>query len=369
MLAGGLKDRKSEQTQTTMKIIVFLFSMLFLQASKVRSQEIELLDSSQAKTSFRGMSCTTDGSLWVSGSNGSIGRSVNDGNNWEWVNPKGYEKRDFRDIVAFNARTAVTIAIDSPGVILKTTDGGSSWKEVYFNDHSGIFLDDLCFQDSLNGICAGDPMADGKMMLLFTKNGGDSWELFPANMRPDLAKGEAMFAASGGNMVALPKGNKYDYALVTGGTQSRLWYLSGSGFKNQPEALSLPIVQGEATTGANALIRHEGNYLIIGGDFSNPRNNRDIFISTKNGRNFETANQPNGYKSGLAATGRHLIAVGTTGVEWLYENKSNNSNPSMKSWVTVSEIPFHVVCQAPGTGIFYMAGPRGRIARLDLPTK
>lgn len=353
-----------------MKNNVFIVFILMLLSSMTRSQEIQLLDSSQTGVSYRGLSATKEGALWVSGSKGTIGKSVDGGETWEWVNPKGYAKRDFRDIVAFNTKTAVTIAVDSPGVILKTTDGGISWKEVYFNNNPGIFLDDLCFQDSLNGICAGDPMADGKMVLIHTQNGGDSWETFPENMRPELEKGEAMFAASGGNMVALPKGNKYDYALVTGGMKSRLWYLSLPGSKNPPEAVSLPIVQGEAYTGANAIIRHEGDFLIIGGDFSNPRKNQNIFFSTKNGRNFDKPNQPNGYKSGMAATGRHLISVGTTGVEWLYETGNSKANhPAMKSWVTVSELPFHVVGHAAGTGTFFMAGPGGRIARLDLPTQ
>jgi photosystem II stability/assembly factor-like uncharacterized protein len=353
-----------------MKInLVFTIFILLACFKGLSGQTVTLIDSSNPGVSYRGLGIAKDGSIWVSGSKGTIGRSTDQGKSWNWIHPQGYEKRDFRDIVAFNASTAVTLAIDSPGVILKTTDGGLHWKQVYFNNQSGVFLDDLCFQDSLQGICVGDPMKDGKMLVLTTNNGGNTWESLPTTLRPTLETGEAMFAASGSNTVALPRGNKYDYALVTGGTQSRLWFLNTTGSKNIPEVFTLPIVQGSTTTGANALIRYEGDFYIIGGDFSTPRNNQKVFLSSKNGKNFEFPNQPNGYKSGIAALGSHIIAVGTTGVEWLYESNAGKTNPSMQSWVTLTETPYHVVRHAPNTNIFYMAGAGGRIALLQLPVK
>ena len=46
------------------------------------------------------------------------------GRHWEWLPVKGFEKRDFRDIEAFDKNTAVIMAISEPAQILKTTDGG-----------------------------------------------------------------------------------------------------------------------------------------------------------------------------------------------------------------------------------------------------
>src|SRR4051794_11548621 len=98
----------------------------------VNSQKpiINILDSGR-KTSLRGLSVVDDHIVWVSGSNGTVARSINGGKTFEWLTVQGYEQRDFRDIEAFDANTAVIIAIAEPAFILKTKDGGMTWKKVF----------------------------------------------------------------------------------------------------------------------------------------------------------------------------------------------------------------------------------------------
>jgi photosystem II stability/assembly factor-like uncharacterized protein len=48
-------------------------------------------------------------------------------------------------VEAFDANTALIMAVDSPAVILKTKDGGKSWKEVFRDNRKGMFLDAMDF--------------------------------------------------------------------------------------------------------------------------------------------------------------------------------------------------------------------------------
>ena len=107
-----------------------LFSLLLIMIiSSTSAQQVELLTSG-TRSSFRGLSAVDDNIVWVSGSNGTVGKSINGGKTWEWITVPGYEKREFRDIEAFDEKTAVVIAIAEPANILKTTDGGKTWKQV-----------------------------------------------------------------------------------------------------------------------------------------------------------------------------------------------------------------------------------------------
>src|ERR1041385_1730348 len=108
-------------------ILLFLLSGLTFISS---AQTIEPLTSGQA-VSIRGLCPVNDEVVWVSGSHGTVGRSLDGGKTWQWTIVKGFEKTDFRDIEAFNAQTAIIMGIAEPAMILKTIDGGASWKVVF----------------------------------------------------------------------------------------------------------------------------------------------------------------------------------------------------------------------------------------------
>jgi hypothetical protein len=60
--------------------ILFVFCLLTISTF---SQNVTVLTSGE-KTSIRGLSVVSDKILWVSGSNGMIGRSVDGGTTWKW---------------------------------------------------------------------------------------------------------------------------------------------------------------------------------------------------------------------------------------------------------------------------------------------
>ena len=71
------------------------FVQIFLIASiSLQAQSVKLLNSG-SKASLRGLSVVTDDVVWVSGSGGSVGRSVDGGESWIWKTVKGFEKIDF----------------------------------------------------------------------------------------------------------------------------------------------------------------------------------------------------------------------------------------------------------------------------------
>ena len=201
---------------------------------------LEMLTSG-TQTSLRGLSVVNDNVVWVSGSSGTVGKTTNGGKNWKWYTVKGFEKKEFRDIEAFDATTALIVAVDEPGYILKTSDGGESWKVVYENKTKGMFLDAMEFWDEKSGTVVGDPV-NGRFFITKSSDGGNSWQDEPAENCPAADSGEACFASSGTNIRALDA-NKT--VFVSGGKRSRVF--------TAKSAIDLPIIQGKETTGANSI--------------------------------------------------------------------------------------------------------------------
>lgn len=340
-----------------MKQLVLAVVCTWLFAIVAKGQTLQWLDSSQKGVSFRGLGCAPDGSVWVSGSKGSVGKSTDGGKTWQWVSPSGYTQRDFRAVEAFSRQTAIIMAVDSPGLLLKTKDGGQSWQKVFESHESGIFLDDLSFSNSQTGICVGDPVKDNRMYLLYTTDSGNSWQPFAGNA-PHLSAGEAMFAASNTNAVPWPSKKASVFAVATGGTQSRIWQIS-----LQPpsvQSFKLPITQGGQYTGVNGLASYKNTLMAMGGDFTAPQLQDSIWVIMVDGKPTRPANQPPGYKSSIALNAHAIVACGTTGIALLPRATGKNS------WQLLSPTGMHVVMAAPDGRTFWLAGPNGRLAKIEV---
>lgn len=318
---------------------------------------VEMLTSG-TPTSLRGLSVVNDNVLWVSGSKGKVGRSLNAGKNWNWITVKGFENVEFRDIEAFDANNAVIMAAGSPAYILKTNDGGESWKIVFEDRRPEMFLDAMDFANFQKGMVIGDPI-NGHAFVAVTDNSGNTWtELSPADHGIDLDSGEAFFAASGSNIRYFADG---EYRIVSGGTKSRLHA------KHKQDALDL--LQGKMSTGANSIDIYDGGIprqpgkrmVIVGGDFmADSIREGNCLYSTNGGKTWKKpVIPPNGYRSSVEFIGKKdLIACGLNGIDY-----SDNGG---KTWHAISTEGFHVVKIARiGTSI-YLAGGNGRVARLQL---
>lgn len=331
-------------------LILFFLSAFYSFAQTPKVEEL----TSGTKTSIRGLSVVTDNVLWVSGSNGMVGTSINGGKDWKWIQVKGFEKTDFRDIEAFDGATAIVMAIDTPAYILRTTDGGASWKVVYENRKPGMFLDAMEFWNSEAGIVIGDPI-DGKIFIARTFDGGQSWRELPDQFKPAAEKGEACFAASGTNIRPL---DRDEAVFITGGTVSNVFI--------RDQKIKLPIIQGKETTGANSIAvwdnkkRNGGNKMIVvGGDFSKDSSSvNNCFYTTDRGKTWKAPKQPPfGYKSCVEyLTEKKLISCGTSGVDY--------SADGGDTWNRITKSGYHVVRKAKDGKAVYLAGGGGRVAKL-----
>lgn len=318
----------------------------------IHAQSIKVLTEGRS-TSIRGLSVVDDRTIWVSGSNGQVGKSLDGGEHWQWYTVRGFEKTDFRDIEAFDEKTAVIMGIADPGYILKTFNGGESWKLVYADSTKGVFFDAMEFWEDGRGMVIGDPI-HGKLYMARCIDFGNQWKKTDTAKLPTLAEGEAFFASSGTNLRPY---NFEDACMVTGGTKSRL-YLRG-------RLTELPLLQGGDSKGANSLaIWYKQNkperMVVVGGDFSQDTlASGNCIISTDAGKTWiPAATPPAGYRSCVEFMDRHLlIACGTSGVD--------QSRDGGLHWTPISKESFHVVRRAKhGTAVF-LAGGKGRIARLQ----
>ena len=347
-----------KKTQFKLNYHIRLLKLIALSLfwGNIQAQELRILERGR-KTSIRGLSVVSEKVVWASGSNGMVARTVDGGLQFDWIQVPGYEKRDFRDVEALDAETAIIMAIDTPAVILKTRDGGKTWSIVLEDNRPGMFLDAMSFRGR-SGVVVGDPVM-GRAFLAKTSNAGDTWQVLDG---PALVEGEAFFASSGSNVgfvkTAGASSDRHDLrewemALVSGGMQSR--------FFTKNTSFLLPMRSGRSSSGANGLAVHPDGQsgIIFGGDFASPKE-RDssmlLFEFKKDKLTFNTpVIPPAGYKSHVVyLNDQELFSCGTSGIDF--------SEDGGKTWKHISDSPFHVMGLTPGDGKVWLAGPGGSIA-------
>jgi len=314
---------------------------------------VEMLTSG-TQTSLRGLSVVNDNVVWVSGSSGTVGKTTNGGKNWKWHTVKGFEKKEFRDIEAFDATTALIVAVDEPGYILKTSDGGESWKIVYENRTKGMFLDAMEFWDEKSGTVVGDPI-NGRFFITKSSDGGNTWQDEPSEDCPLADSGEACFASSGTNIRALDA-NKI--VFVSGGKRSRVFTAKA--------AIDLPIIQGKESTGANSIAVYNSyrgsggkRMIVVGGDFTaDSSHQKNCFFTDDGGKSWIAPKiPPHGYRSCVEyLSKKDILTCGLNGVDYSLDGG--------KTFTWISKEGFHVCRIAKYGPSIFLAGSNGRIAKL-----
>ena len=97
--------------------------------------------------------------VWASGSNGVILRSIDDGNTWQLLSVAEGGSLDFRDIEGFGADTAYVMSSgdSDKSRIYKTTDGGKTWLLQYSDKRAGFFLDSLACDSRIHCVALKRP--------------------------------------------------------------------------------------------------------------------------------------------------------------------------------------------------------------------
>ncbi|MBA4258138.1 MAG: oxidoreductase [Chitinophaga sp.] len=338
------------------KIFLFLLVLNNYSIAFGQSNEVIQMLSEGKKTSIRGLSVVSNQIVWVSGSGGMVGKSIDGGKSFNWILVPGFEKRDFRDIEAYDDQKAIIMAVAEPAVILKTVNGGKDWYKVFEDSTKGMFLDAMHAVGKKIQVI-GDPI-NGKAFFAMSMNEGETWETNPID-GIQLNEGEAFFASSGTNLQISESNNyfKSGTLMVTGGKVSRLLNA-----RDQRDQYPLPIIQGKESTGANSIaISPSGkNAFIVGGDFAKDTLRAGNAVAVQLEPNIQF-NQPQtppfGYRSCVIyLTNKTLVACGTSGVDI--------SNDGGINWENISKQSFHVVQKAKKGNAIYLAGGGGRIAKL-----
>jgi photosystem II stability/assembly factor-like uncharacterized protein len=337
-----------------------LFYLLCLAPFLSFAQQYTLKQLTTGKnTSMRGLSIVSDRIAWVSGSNGHVGKTNDAGVTWEWTQPKGYEKLDFRDIEAFDEQNAIIVNAGSPAYILITADGGKNWKEVYKNTDSLIFLDGMGFWNRNEGIIFGDPI-NNKMQLLKTTNGGQTWSDISANLKQELAVGEAGFAASGTTIRTSNDGKVW---IASGGKVSNIYYSADYGKKWK--VYSCPIIQGESSTGPFSIAFSNNKYgVAVGGNYlKDKENSNNVLLTTNGGKTWMKPTSPVlGYRSAVEHIKDKLwITTGSSGTDYSLDNGMN--------WTNISTLNFNAIQKAKSGSLILLTGNKGNIYQLVLPVQ
>jgi photosystem II stability/assembly factor-like uncharacterized protein len=329
---------------------IFSFLLFLILVQYIHAQKIEILADS-IHSSLRGLSVVNNNILWVSGSNGTVGKSLDGGRTWKWITVKGFENTDFRDIEAFDKNTAVIMGVDAPAYILRTKDGGENWNVVFENKTKGMFLDAMEFWNIQSGIVIGDPI-NNRFFIGRTFDGGKTWRSIPVPNEPVADSGEACFASSGTNIRKL---NKDEAVFVSGGLSSHFFIRN--------KKIKLPILQGKESTGANSIaVKNNKTMIVVGGDFTKKDSTNKNCVITADGGNtwFSPNAPPTGYRSCVEYLHKNeWITCGLNGVDISDDNGMN--------WKNISKESFHVCRKAKKGNVVYLAG-NGKIGKASLPS-
>ncbi|MER5375492.1 oxidoreductase [Streptomyces sp. NPDC002553] len=318
-----------------------------------------LKDTGKPTVRFRGLAAVDRNTAWAAGSLGTVLRTADGGRTWRDVSPPGAAELQFRDIEAFDARRAVVLAIGEGEAsrVYRTDDGGATWKESFRNTDARAFYDCMTFFDRRHGLAMSDPV-DGRFRILSTSDGGRSWKVLPDRGMPPALEGEAGFAASGQCLVSA--GSRDVWLATGGGARARVLHSSDRG--RTWKAADAPIPAGDPARGVFALaFRDRAHGLAVGGDYRpDQASPRPAATTGDAGRTWRTAAAPPpAYRSGVAwlpHSRTAALAVGPTGTDL--------TTDAGRTWRTVDTGSYDTVDCVPD-GACWAAGEQGRVARLE----
>lgn len=303
---------------------------------------------------LRGVSAVNDRVVWASGSGGTVLRTTDGGATWKTAPVLDSAQLDFRDIDAFSETTAYVMSIGNGEAsrIYKTVDGGAHWALQLANKDPKIFLDAMAFWSPDAGIAFSDSV-DGQFVVFMTANGGSTWTRVAADRLPPALPNEGAYAASGSN-VAISGSHVW-----IGTTASRVLHSADRG--RTWSVTQTPVVTG-ASAGVFSIAFRDGLHgIVVGGDFQKEREAVDnAAVTSDGGKTWALVKGLTGYRSAVAyvpGSKRSWIAVGPLG--------SDLSTDDGKSWTPVAGPGFHAFSFSRSGRFGWGVGERGAIARLS----
>ncbi len=302
---------------------------------------------------LRGVSAVNDRVVWASGASGTVLRTTDGGATWKTAPVPDAAQLDFRDIDAFSETIAYVMSIGNGEAsrIYKTVDGGRHWALQLANKDPKIFLDAMAFWSPEAGVAFSDSV-DGRFVIFMTTNGGDTWTPVAADRLPPALPNEGAYAASGSN-VAIAGSHVW-----IGTTASRVLHSVDRG--RTWSVTQTPVVTGASAGIFSIAFRDALHGLVVGGDFQKEREAVDnAAVTADGGKTWTLVKGLTGYRSAVAyvpESKRSWIAVGPLG--------SDLSTDDGKSWTPVAGPGFHAFSVSRSGRVGWGVGERGAIARL-----
>ena len=313
--------------------------------------------SSGVTVRLRGVSAVSERVAWASGAGNTILRTEDGGATWKKLaNPSAVpaERLDFRDVDAVGATTAYVLSIGAGTFsrIYKTTDAGLTWMLQFANADADAFFDAMAFWDADHGIAVSDSVK-GAFVIITTEDGGTSWNRVPADRLPAALENEGAFAASGTNVTVF--GTTHAWFGTGAAARARVLHTPDRG--RTWTIADTPLRAGQTSGIYSVAFRDAMNGVVVGGDYSKETEAIDNAAVTKDGgKTWVLVTGLTGFRSAVAyvpGQKTSLIGVGPQGADV--------STDDGRTWTKVEGPGFDTFSFVRGAAIGWGAGARGTI--------
>ncbi len=298
--------------------------------------------------------------VWAAGHGGVVLRTTNGGTTWEQRPTPAGDSIEFRDVHATSAFTAWVMSAGNGAAsrIYHTLDGGATWTRQFLNSDSTAFYDCFAFLDNKTAVAYSD-VSNDRTLILRTDNAGQSWALLPPSVVPAPLPREGAFASSGQCVVAADNTTAY---IAAGAPGSRLMRSTDAGKSWSVNAT--PFVHN-TTSGMTGLAFTDALHgMAVAADIGKLRGDTSsavVGVTADGGRTWTMRPRPPlpGALSGAAwvrGAGREVaVVVGFGG--------AFTTPDAGLTWHTLNDQIFTGVSAFGKTA--WIAGGSGRIVRLD----
>jgi photosystem II stability/assembly factor-like uncharacterized protein len=343
--------------RTLVPMVTVLWSALLIAAPQWSAQ------TSGKAVRLRGVSAVSPAVAWASGSQGTVLRTSDGGQTWKSLEVSGASGLDFRDVDAINDQTAYVLSIGNgpQSRIYKTTDAGASWALQFTNDDPKGFYDAMSFWDAARGLVFGDSI-DGRFAILITEDGGTTWRRVPQSVLPPALPNEGAFAASGSNIAVV--GSSEAWIGTGAALKSRVLHTRDRG--RSWSITDTPLDSGRSSGIFSIAFRDTRHGVIVGGDYAKEfEANQNVATTSDGGATWTlvTEHGLSGFRSAVKPVPRSKstwIAVGPQGADLSLDDG--------KTWTPMAmseSLPgFDALSFAPGQPIAWASGAKGALAKL-----
>ena len=306
---------------------------------------------------LRGISAVNERVAWASGASSTVLRTTDGGATWKMLTVTG-ETLDLRDIDAVDAQTAYALSIGNGPAsrIYKTTDAGATWTMQFKSDDQKVFLDAMSFWDANTGIVFGDSVA-GQLYILLTDNGGRTWTRVPPASLPPALEGEGAFAASGTNIAVVGK----THAWIGTGAGAKARVLRTSDRGRSWQVADTPLAAAQSAGIFSIAFRDEKHGIVVGGDYRKEQEAVDnLAITDDGGVTWKLVKGLSGYRSVVAyvpGTDKPaLVALGPSGGDYSLDDG--------QTWSRIEGPGFDTFSFVPRKSTGWAAGANGALGKL-----